>query len=545
MNQTLLLRETADRFGLLVFEPFAAQRLKASAEKVEDCRDRGHLMVFRKTPENIDLLGNYGFNLTALSPFRRDYRPPLLEGQFRPMPHQVETAAFLTQHPRCYVTSEMRTAKTGAVVMALDYLNQTGESGKTLIVCPASIMHGVWARSVERTLHVSVGLLRGTPAARRKVLSQPYGYYVINYEGLDVIADDLEDLLEKGTIDKVVVDELNHYGNPSSKRFKVADRLFNSHGTRVKWLWGLTGTPGADPVAVYGYCRLINFDNMPWKTKGSWQDAVQYKYGREAWMWRDRDCAPDLINQVMRPNIRFTVKEVLPNLPPVVYERWEAPMSKEQRAAYDGLKSVMIAQLATGEFIEATQKAALLSKLFQISTGTAITDRGPRDIPCPERLKVLAEAVKETSAKSVVFVSFVSAAHKVTDYLNGIGIHAAKVTGQVTGATRDAIFRDFQETDKYRVLVAHPTTTAYGTELAAADQLILYGPTMQGCHTYMQGTHRLSSVKQTSDLIKIIELSSSPEEDIFFDALRERESRAKAIGLVFESLGGSRHGSQG
>ena len=84
--------------------------------------------------------------------------------------------------------------------------------------------------------------------------------------------------------------------------------------------------------------------------------------------------------------------------------------------------------------------------------------------------------------------------------------------------------------------MAHPQTTAYGTELAAASQLIFDGPMMSGTHTYMQGLHRLSSTRQKAGVIKVVELVSTPEESRFFDALRAKGGYARAVGLVFESV---------
>jgi superfamily II DNA or RNA helicase len=482
-------------------------------------------------------LGNTGLNLSQLAPFYKYYKPPLLEGVSKPMPHQLETAAFLTINPRAYVGSEMRTGKTGAVVMALDYLNTQVEPGVSLIICPATVMSGVWQRSIELTLGKSVGLLRGTPDNRCKLIGWPYEYLVINYEGISVakVFDALAQKIDDGSIKYIVVDELDHaYGDANSNRSKDTQALTEGQ----KWLWGLSGTLGANSEAVFGCTKLINYDNMPWKSKTGWKSAVKYHYGAETWAWRDRPGAEDTIKEVLRPCIRFTREQTLPYLPDVTYTRRDAELSTEQKKHYQNLKQYLFSLLESGEAIQASHKASLISKLFQIASGSVITEDGASQLDCSPRLKLIKDTILESQAKSVVFVSFVETGTQLTDFLNRNGVSTAKVDGSVTGSKRDQIFQDFQHTDKYKVLVAHPITTAYGTELAAADQLILDGPLLSGTHTYMQGTSRLSSAKQTSNKITIIEISSVPEESIFFDSLRKREQRAKTIAKVFESIGG-------
>ena len=482
-------------------------------------------------------LAEAGYYIPELSPLIRDYDPPLIEGEFFPMPHQLETAAFLAAHRRAYCTSEMRTGKTGAVIMALDFLMRRGEIDRALIVCPATVMDGVWRRSVESTLpDTRCGVLRGTMDQRLTILERGHRVNVINYEGLEVVEGAIAKLVAEGTINAVVIDELSHYGNVSSRRWRIADGLFNSRVRPVSRMWGLTGTPGADSMAVHGMCRLINDREMSCKTKGAWRARVQYHYGHEAWMWRDRPEAPEIIGRAMRPNIRFTQETALARRPPVVFSRIRVEPTTEQRLARQDLLRTLLTELAGGAVIEAKQKAALLSKIFQLSVGAALTDRGPIEVDSGPRDDAITDLIRGSEAKSVVFCSYVAAGDKLAKLLTARGVPAARVDGSVSGAARDRIFSDFQRTDKYKALVAHPQTTAYGTELAAADQLIFDGPMMSGTHTYLQGLQRLSSARQTADSISVVEVCSTDEEAAFFDSLRARGSHARTVGLVFEKL---------
>jgi SNF2 family DNA or RNA helicase len=236
----------------------------------------------------------------------------------------------------------------------------------------------------------------------------------------------------------------------------------------------------------------------------------------------------------MQPCIRHTRAEVLEHLPPVTVSGRHAELTSLQLKAYNEMRRWLAASFGDGQVAEATQKAALLSKLFQICLGQVLTsDGGTVMIDNRYRVALIDELIRGTERKAVIFCAYRAALADLERSLKRLGHDVALVDGGVSGTRRDEIFSSFQRPDGPRVLVAHPVTTAYGTELAAADLLILNGPMMSGVHSYMQGLARLSSAKQSAGRISVIELSSSPEEREFFASLRRRTSFAQATGDLF------------
>jgi hypothetical protein len=188
--------------------------------------------------------------------------------------------------------------------------------------------------------------------------------------------------------------------------------------------------------------------------------------------------------------------------------------------------------------VAADRKAELVSKLFQVAAGGVIAEEGAAAVDCSPRNALIMELIRTNERKTVIFCAYRAVVDQLACRLEAEGISVATVHGGVTGRTRDAVFDDFQNTSRYKVLVAHPVTTAYGTELAAADQLIINGPLMSGTHTYMQGLERLSSTRQTSGRVSVVELVCSAEEGVFFDALDGRTGQADATAKLFEYITG-------
>lgn len=137
------------------------------------------------------------------SPIQGRYEWP---GRYRPMDHQRDTAAFLTFNRRAFVLSEPGTGKTLSALWAADYLMKRGEVRRCLILCPLSIMHSAWMQDLGNSvIHRSAVIAHHAQAARRiELIQEDYEFVITNYEGLNLIADEVKN---DGRFDLVIVDE--------------------------------------------------------------------------------------------------------------------------------------------------------------------------------------------------------------------------------------------------------------------------------------------------------------------------------------------------
>jgi SNF2 family DNA or RNA helicase len=499
----------------------------------------GIVFVLRNSDDVLGTLWEHGLDFRGKASFY-GWKPPMIEGKYQAMPHQLDTAAFLTIHRRAYVTSTMRTGKTGAVIMALEYLRRT-DPGAALIIAPLSVMGGVWETALLSMTTGGVAALRGSKGDRLRLLrSGSPAYYIINYDGVEIVEPELAAMVKSGRLTKIVIDELTHYGNPSSKRFKALYRIINKGSPRV---WGLTGTPAADTMAVFGYAKMVNPSKLPASTRTGWQHLVQVKSGINAWDWRDRREAPDIVARTLQPNIRFVKDDVLPDLPPVTTARETVEMSAEQKVAYQQLRDLSMTIIKSGEVLKAEHKTALIHKLFQISQGTVKEgEGGVVKLDSSPRLRRILEIISRSSRKTVIFGAYVGANDDLVKRLRESGLSVEKIDGSVTGLSRDKIFKKFQSDGPPRVLVAHAKTTAYGVDLASADQIIFNGPMMSGLHTYLQAIERLSSGKQKAPKVSIFHVVSTSEESRFQRNLDAGARMADAVADVFKIFIGGWHG---
>jgi len=179
------------------------------------------------------------------SPITKRYNYP---GRFRPMAHQIETAAFFTLNRRAFCFNEPGTGKTLSALWAADYLMQKGEVRRVLVLSPLSIMQSAWMQDISNSvIHRSAIVAHHAKATRRiEMIQQDYEIVITNYEGLELISQEVRN---DGRFDLVIVDEANAYKNPSTRRWKALASILKPE----TYLWMMTGTPASQsPVDAYG-----------------------------------------------------------------------------------------------------------------------------------------------------------------------------------------------------------------------------------------------------------------------------------------------------
>lgn len=302
--------------------------------------------------EEVHVLRNLGIK-NVPSPIIGKYNWP---GLYKPFEHQLQTAAFLTMHRRAYCLNEMGTGKSCSALWAADYLMSKGLVQRVLVVCPLSIMDSAWrADAFKSVMHRTVDIAYGTKDKRKKVIASDADIVIINYDGIEVVCEDIA----RGGFNLIIIDEYNHYKNAQSKRWKIMNGLIK-HDT---WLWGMTGSPASQsPLDAYGLAKLMNPASVP-KFYGSFRDSVMIKLTQFKYI--PKPGAEDEVFKILQPAIRFTKEECL-DLPEMLYATREVPLTAQQAKYYKKLKEQMMIE-AAGEEITTVNAAVNLNKLLQIA----------------------------------------------------------------------------------------------------------------------------------------------------------------------------------
>ena len=446
-------------------------------------------------------------------------------GQFPPFDHQRTTAAFLTMNRRAFCLNEQGTGKTGSVIWAADYLLKTSRVRRVLVICPLSIMDSAWRADLFKfAMHRNVDIAYGTKERRRAVINGPAEFVIINYDGVEIVADDIA----RGGFDLVVIDEANAYKNVQTKRWKVLNSLLKPD----TWLWMMTGTPAAQsPLDAYGLAKLVNPQGVP-KFFGSFKDMVMQQL--TPFKWIPKPTATQTVFNALQPAIRYTKDECL-DLPEMTYTRRTVELTKQQQKYYDLLKKKMVIQ-AAGEAITSVNAAVNMSKLLQISCGAVYSDTGETiEFDISKRYKVLTEVIEESSQKVLIFVPFKHVIDILSQKLTEDGFTNAVISGDVPVGKRTEIFRAFQNDPDPRVLVIQPQAAAHGVTLTAANTVVWWGPTAS-LETYAQANARVHRSGQRHPST-VVQLAGSGVERHVYNLLDKKiDVHAKIVDLYKEIL---------
>ena len=203
-------------------------------------------------------------------------------------------------------------------------------------------------------------------------------------------------------------------------------------------------------------------------------------------------------NEVLHPAIRFEKDQCL-DLPPLTYIEREAPLTKQQASYYKLLKERMMME-ADGEQVTSVNAATNLNKLLQISGGAVYSDdKEVIEFDVSNRLKVVKEAIDESSNKVLVFVPFTHTIELLNEFLLKNNITCKIISGKVSVNKRSEIIKDFQETDNVEVLIIQPQAASHGLTLTAANTVVWYAP-VTSVETYLQANARVDRPGQHSPM---------------------------------------------
>jgi SNF2 family DNA or RNA helicase len=470
-------------------------------------------------PESLTLKS---LNIKVPPPITGRYDWP---GQYKPMDHQRTTAEFLTMNQRAFCFNEQGTGKTPSAIWAADFLMKQGIVRRAVVICPLSIMDSAWKSDIfSVAMHRSVGIAYGNADKRRKIIGLQPDFLIINYDGVEIVADDLA----AAGYDLFIVDEATHYKNAMSKRWKTLNKLIQPH----TWLWMMTGTPAAQsPVDAYGLAKLVNPKSVP-RAFGSFRDMVMLKMSQ--FRWEPKPNAVETVFRVLQPAIRFTKEECL-DLPDMVYVKRQVALTPMQKKYYERLKTQMIME-ASGETVTSVNAAVNMNKLLQISCGAVYTDEGDTlEFDIGHRYTVLREVIDESSQKVLVFVPFRHTITILAEKLRADGIPTEVISGSVSAGERTDIFKRFQTQSDPRVLVIQPQSAAHGVTLTAANTVVWWGPT-SSLETYAQANARVHRSGQKHHCT-VVQLAGSPVEKRLYKLLDSKiDVHSKIVDLYKDLL---------
>lgn len=490
----------------LCFQTGEHQKIK---ELIPEARIGGGWIGIPFNLRNAHLLKSLGLN--PPSPIRYYYKPT---GRYTPLVHQWETMEFHTLNKRGYDLSDMGAMKTHAALWAADYLMTIGVVRKVLILCTLSTLYNVWGDALFLDFpHRDYKIIYGNPSKRKDILAANASFYILNHHGVDIVK---EYLIPRGDIDLIIIDEAAVYRSSKSPNQKKMWRAAKAVVKPEHWVWGLTGRPTPQgPTDAYGISKLITPENYS-GSFSRFKDQTMYKQGMFKWIARPG--CEELVKRLLSPSIRHKLEDCV-DLPETIVQYREAALSPQQKKHYNELIDTCVTSI-DGSQVTAVNAAVLIGKLIQAACGVVYGGEGSvLELDFGPRLEIVKEVIEECNEKVILFVPLTGTLHALFEKLRR-DYSCAIIEGATSAGKRGEIFRDFQNTDKYKLLIANPQAMAHGVTLTAASTVLWYCP-IYSREYYDQANARVARPGQRN-ITHVVHISATPTEKKVYAMLREK-----------------------
>lgn len=321
-------------------------------------------------------------------------------------------------------------------------------------------------------------------------MNTPADIYVINRENVQWLVEYYRNMWP---FDMVVVDEFSSFKNHQAKRFKSLTWV-RKHINR---LVGLTGTPAPNGLLDL-WAQVYLLDEG--KRLGTKITHFRERYFEPD--QRDRDhvfsYAPkpgaDEVIQQLIGDICVSMKaEDYLELPDCISVTVPVILDKKAKEAYEKLEKEMLLEVDES-VIDAGTAAVLTNKLLQLCNG-AVYDEN-REIVEIHKCKIEAflELVEGLNGQpALVFYNFQHDLIRIKRALSGLGLRVRELKGPQD--------EDDWNNRKIDILLAHPASCAYGLNLQAGGNHIIWFGHNWSLELYQQANKRLHRQGQTEKVI--------------------------------------------
>ena len=353
-------------------------------------------------------------------------------------PYQREGVSFLFRSEAALLADEMGLGKTVQAVSALRLLLRQPKINRALIVAPASLTLN-WQRELERWApELVVRRLLGPQAERLAYYQLPIQVLIATYEQVSL---DALDRIPDGTFDVVILDEAQRIKNHSS-RTALACRLLPRHVA-----WALTGTPientRADIESIFAFLRPGLIEATDGKSK--------------------------ILADIAPYFLRRRKVDVVPDLPPIIYQDMSLELNDNQRSAYDAAWEEGSLDLRRPPHpVPATVLFALITKLKQICN----RDEATGDSCKLDALQFLIESAAADGGKVLVFSQYV----ETLKWLSGAidSVPTSIYSGEQSPGERDETLSAFERAEGSRALLVSLRAGGVGLNIPSADLVVLF-----------------------------------------------------------------------
>lgn len=453
-----------------------------------------------------------------------------------PQHHHELGIQFLVERAVAGLFLDPSMGKTGIVLAALSLLRSERVAGSALVLAPLRVAHSVWpgeSRKWQDFNGMRVTVLHGPDKAYR--LRQPADVYVMNYEGLPWLYDELVNWEGDWPFDVLVLDESSKVRNTQTQRFKLLRPMINNFRRR----YILTGSPAPKSLLnLYGQMYMLDGG----ATLGGYFTRFRERYfvppkkQNGDYTWRLRKGADEEIYDAIAPLVLRLAADDYLQLPDVITNDVEILLPKKAMREYVSMENMLRMQVESGA-ITAKNVGVAVGKCRQITSGAVYDDMRQWHAIHDAKVDAVIDLVDEIEGRGVMVL------YEYQHELERIQARMKKEYGETFPvlSSKNSPAKNLQiEADwnagRIPILFGHPAAMGHGLNLQDAGYAQIWTSTTWDYELYDQTVRRLRRVNRAQpvivhrlvvpgtvdeDVIKTLEMNERGQQALF-DALKKR-----------------------
>jgi SNF2 family DNA or RNA helicase len=321
---------------------------------------------------------------------------------YKPHNYQKKGIQHILTHPGAGCLWSVGTGKTSMTLTALEYLINSLEIDKVLIVAPPRVASATWKDELEKWDHLKslkISRLIGTPAQRIKALSVKADLYTISSGNLAWLVHYAIKTWKRWPF-SLVVDESSMYRNPSSMRFKALKKVAPL-SPRVIILTGTVAPNGL--LGLWSQIYLLDQGQRLGRTYTEFKDRYfkpGARNGHIIFQWELKKGAEKLIYDAISDICLSMEASDYLEMPKRIdiYEDIELANYEQ----YEDFKKTEVLQLANDFELTPVSAVSMYSKLLQFSQGAIYLGDGTYEVIDDSKLSALCEDIESLNGDPVL-----------------------------------------------------------------------------------------------------------------------------------------------
>lgn len=391
--------------------------------------------------------------------------------------YQNKAVDFIKEKRRSMLMLDLGLGKSVSTLTAISDLIDGFMITKTLVIAPLRVANSVWAQEAQKWKHLnhlSVQVCTGSENKRIASLSIDADVYIINRENVPWL---VKHYGKKWSFDCLVIDESTSFKSASSQRFKALKKVIPA----TQYITLLTGTPSPNGLLdLWSQIYLVDFGASLGRTMSAYKQRF-FESDFMGYSFTPKTGSGETIRQLINPFcLSMSAADYL-ELPERINITSFVELDTKTQKLYSQFENDLLAELETGEVVEALNAAVLANKLLQFCNGATYTDDKKNwEVIHNAKIDALKELVESNDETMLVAYNY------KTDLAR---IKEAFPEAVTLDSDPETIAR--WNRGEIKLLLAHPASAGHGLNLQDGGSLCVWFGLNWSLELYQQFNARL------------------------------------------------------